>query len=343
MTKWTSGMDELDLSAVWTVLETELPDAGVDAASTGYEVAAGELLAGIDSGGNRFLLIPLLPGEAARTDVKGRALRLMRLQHAGHNYLAVACFAPDLFPVFTQFSRELVASIREAESPAKASTQAFERWKALFSDEVQRGLISEQKLIGLLGELMMLETLLASGAPKHLDYWLGPFGGVQDIQTGAVAIEVKSTLIREGTIVGISSVDQLDPPLGREIYLAHYRLDYDPSGFTLDDVVKRLLSLGASRETLTDGLKKNGVHLGRLDVYSGRRYRLIGTRLYDANDTFFPRITRRSFTAGDIPAGTLRLSYSIDLTNDPPSPLTEEKVKALIERTGREALDGMDS
>jgi hypothetical protein len=320
-----------------------LPDAGVDAAPTGYEVAAGELLAGVDSGGSRFLLIPLLPGEAARTDMKGRALRLMRLKHADRNYLAVACFAPDLFPVFTQFSRELVSSIKEAESPAKASTQAFERWKALFSDAAQRGLISEQKLVGLIGELLMLEELLGNQAPSNLNYWLGPFGGVQDFVTQGVAIEVKSTLVREGTIVGISSVDQLEPPPGRDIYLAYYRLDNDPSGFSLDDVVKRLLELGASRETLTVGLDRNGIDLQQLSVYSGRRYRLTETRLYDAAGTCFPRITRGSFVDGDTPAGTLRLSYSIDLTNDPPSPLNDGDRRSLIERTSREALDGMDS
>ena len=40
-----------DLDGIWTVLASKPPAAGVVTAPTGYRVAAGDLLAGIDSDG----------------------------------------------------------------------------------------------------------------------------------------------------------------------------------------------------------------------------------------------------------------------------------------------------
>jgi hypothetical protein len=336
-------MVKRDLAAVWTVLESTPPDAGVEAVGVGYQVNAGELLAGIDGEGRRFLLVPLLAGEAAKTDTRGRAVHLLRLNHAGAHYLAVVCLSRELHSVFTQFSRELVASIEDADSPARTATEAFERWKALFAEGTFRGVIGEERLVGLMGELLTLEALLNKKASADLAYWRGPSGDVQDFRTATHAVEVKATLVREGRVVSISSIDQLQPPPNTDLYLVHHRLERDPGGFNISDVFQRLTVIGASESDLAAGLAANDVFVNDFKLYAGRRYRLVETRTYDAMGVAFPRITRQSFPGGDIPPGTLRIAYSIDLTNEPPSPLGLSEIEEVFKEMAKEGAHGMDS
>jgi hypothetical protein len=66
------------------------------------------------------------------------------------------------------------------------------------------------------------------------------------------------------------------------------------------------------------------------DRYSSYMYRIADNRVYDVEGAAFPRITPLSFLHGEVPSGTLRLSYSIDLTNDPPTPLSPVEISLLL-------------
>ena len=310
---------------------------------TGNAVAAGEVLLGVDHENRRHLLIPLLPGEAARTDTKGRGVHLARLSHGSTAYLTVLCLLPELHRVFTQFCRELIDTVAEAASPAKEAAAALDRWRALFSDAERRGLLSDEVLTGLLGELLVVERLLALGAPADLRFWIGPFNELQDIRSPSHAIEVKATLVREGRIVSISSVDQLQEPSGADLLLVHTRLDRDPAGFNLQDLVTRVLDAGAHRDQMDRRLNELGIVVGDLTPYAGRRFSVSDSRVYDVAGDAFPRLLRSSFTDGDIPAGTLRIGYAIDLTNEPPQPLGQSEVDVALVALAMEAASEMDS
>ncbi|MGV0656686.1 PD-(D/E)XK motif protein [Mycolicibacterium thermoresistibile] len=340
-TRWISEMVEKDLAAVWTVLETDPPRDAIEAVGTGFKVDAGELLVGVGTEGRRYLLIPLLPGEAARTDTRGRAVQLTRVRLGHGYYLAVVCLNPDLYDVFTQFSRELLVSLGNAQSPARAASEAFDKWRALFSDASRTGQLAEAQLVGLVGELLTLEDLLQNGASADLSYWCGPRGEPHDFRTNSYALEVKTTLVRDGRIISISSVDQLDTPPSTKLFVIHRRLERDPKGFNLHDIVTRLTSIGASSSNLAAALSDIGVNMNDLAAYAPHRFHVAECRVYAVDDTAFPRITRRSFKGEDVPAGTLRISYSIDLTNEPPSPLTSEDAETLVHAIATEATNGM--
>lgn len=340
---WTSTMTSQDLEGVWTVLATTPPKSGIAVAPTGNSVAAGEVLVGVDHENRRHLLIPLLAGEAARTDTKGRGVHLARVNHDSTAYLTVLCLLPELHHVFTQFCRELIDTVEETPSPAKEAAAALDRWRALFSDAERRGLLSDEALTGLLGELLVVERLLALGAPGDLHFWVGPLNEPQDIRSTSHAIEVKATLVREGRIVSISSVDQLQEPPGADLLLVHTRLDRDPGGFNLPDLVGRALDAGAQRHQMDRRLNELGLAAGDLTPYAGRRFTVSDTRAYDVASPAFPRLLRSSFTDGDIPAGTLRIAYAIDLTNEPPLPLGQEAIDAALVALATEAASEVDS
>ena len=230
-------------------------------------------------------------------------MHLARIAEGGTHYLTVFCRLPELHRVFTQFCRELVESIEDAASPAREAAAAFDRWRALFSEAEQHGLLSEEALIGLIGELVAVERLLAHGAPPDLRFWVGPLSDLHDLRSATHAIEVKATLVREGRIVAISSIDQLQEPDGSDLVLLHLRFDRDPGGLNLADLVTRILAAGAQRPELERRLREVGANPDDLAPYGARRFRLADTRAYDVSGPAFPRLVRSDFATGDLPAG----------------------------------------
>jgi hypothetical protein len=97
----------------------------------------------------------------------------------------------------------------------------------------------------------------------------------------------------------------------------------------MEAIAKRLAALGGSIEGL--------------DRYSGRRLRKLEARFYNVEVFAFPRITRDSFLGGDLPPGTMHVGYSIDLTNEPPSPLDQSSEAQVIAEFSKEASREMDS
>jgi len=336
---WTSPMAEVDLSSVWTVLATEAltADAGIEAVPTGIEVMAGPVLAGVDSMSRRHLLIPLRPGEAFADDRRGRAVHLLLIDHAGVAYQSAVCLRHDLDRVFTQFASELLDELAGADTGAAVTVAALDQWRALFSDASRAGTLTEPQLIGLLAELHTLRHVLEQDDQRRVEVWTGPTGSQHDLRSGSHSIEVKATLVREGRVVGISSVDQLDPPVGGDLHLVHHQFATDPDGECLPDVVQRILDLGVVAKAFRGLLAESGYIDTDSENYRDRRYRLVERRVYDVEAPAFPRIIPSSFSSGGLPPGTLRLRYSIDLSNEPPIPLDEAETMLVMRRIGTDS------
>ena len=328
-------MTDVDLEAAWTVLETEAATAGITTVPADVAIQSGTVLIGVDGQGRRHLLVPLRPGEAAEDDRQGQSVHLVRVKQGGITYLSAVCMREELQPVFGQFVRELLSDISKANSPARAVVLALGRWRQLFQPAASPAL-GEAQQVGLLAELLVLDDLMASGAAASLDFWTGPAGAQHDFRTALHAFEVKGTLVREGRVVQIHGVEQLDAESGVALHLMHLRFDRDPVGQTLPGAIQSVLARGADAKALNDRLQKVGYRDAHKDIYGEHRYRLIERRTYDVRDTYFPRIIRDSFVRGVLPPGTLRFAYSIDLTNEPPTALTAEETQRVLTSMAKE-------
>ena len=334
VTTWTSAMLEADLTAIWTVLQTEAmaTESGIEASDAGVEVSVGTILLGVDNFGNRHVLIPLRPDEAFAEDLAGRSVQLRRIQYDSTTYLSAVCLERDLDGVFTQFARELLGEIAEADSPALSAVMALDRWRKLFSDRSDKSRLSRSQVIGLIGELLVLEEILTLDPLRRIDVWTGPSHSQHDFRRGSVAIEVKATLTREGRIVPISSVDQLDPPDSGSLYFVHHQLEADDTGSNLLNLIERIKALGVEIGAFYGLLELAGYRIEDSDEYWNARFRVIDRRVYNSNIDHFPKITPLSFKDEAVPPGTLNLSYAIDLTNEPPTPLSDAEVESLFRR-----------
>jgi hypothetical protein len=327
-------MAEGDLSAVWNVLQTEAAGEvdAIEAVDAPTRVNAGQVLLGVDGSGRRHVLIPLLPGEAFAPDGTGRSVHLIRVTHCGIDYLSAVCLHEDLHKVFAQFAWELLGDIEDSPSPARTTIEALQRWRRLFADAEPTDELSVSRIIGLMAELLVLEEILAADPNREVRVWTGPqsAGSEHDFRHRTTAIEVKGTLVREGRIVGISSLDQLEPPPDGSLHLAHFRFEPDSSGVSLPTVVSRLRALCPEQAELDNRLSAAGYRDSHAEAYADLQYTVVERRTYNVESPAFPRIVASSFAGGAAPAGTLRIRYSIDLTNEPPHPINAAEHAELI-------------
>ena len=198
-------------------------------------------------------------------------------------------------------------------------------------------LLSDEALIGLLGELSPCSSAARSRGAR-------PISGSGSARSASSttsarpphAIEVKATLVREGRIVAISSIDQLQEPAGADLSCVHTQVRPRPRRVR----IWRTSSPGSSPQapSMTSSRRADCARSAWTWTTSrptpagssGRSRR--GPTTSTARPS--PRLLRSSFTDGDIPPGTLRISYAIDLTNEPPSPLDDESSRRCPRRAG---------
>jgi len=323
-------MADHDFGSVWAVLSTTpLPDAdGLNVASVGILADGREVIAGLDSKGDRHMLVPLLPAEQFRDIGAGRALQLRTVLLPAGRYAGAICRDRRLDEVFGQFARELMDSIMQSGKPGRDMKVAYEHWRALFAEPATPAL-SEGERIGLLGELLTLREVLSVGA--KCEVWRGPSGAAHDFRTGIEHIEVKSTLRREGVFVTIHGVEQLSAPLGENLHLIVHRLEESDGGVSLNSLVREVERVVDDVTLFETKLRDAGFRWEHFESYE-TRYRVVETVMFNVLDEEFPKIVERSFEGGRMPAGTTELSYVIDLSGPAPRPIPSTSANAVLHR-----------
>lgn len=152
-----------------------------------------------------------------------------------------------------------------------------------------------ERQIGLLGELLFLQSLIAQYGRAAVDAWVGPQREPHDFRFGSVEFEVKTTLATQ-RIHFIHGATQAVAGDGRSLYLVS--ILFGPpgagEGFSLPSIVASIRdSLGddhAARAKFASGLKASGLEENQLGLY-GRSYTLRRPIATIRVDDSFPAIT----------------------------------------------------
>lgn len=181
-----------------------------------------------------------------------------------------------------------------------------------------RGRLSDEITIGLIGELLVLEHLLAvTVEATAVSAWLGPASEEHDFVLAGLDAEVKTTLAeRRRHIIG--SEMQLQTSPARPLWLVSIQLTRAGTaagGFTLPDVITRV------RARLTTAAAAVNAHLGTLgwrdadaDLYRERYMPRTPPRAYLVDDDF-PAVTRTRLDTV-VPQADLvgPVSYRVDVS-----------------------------
>ncbi len=210
--------------------------------------------------------------------------------------------------LFATICADVVAAAAQAGT-ADALEQFLARldaWRQFLRE--RRAGLSRSETVGLIGELLVLEQILAAD-PDGLATWQSPNDGLHDFQSGGHALEVKTGLGPSSSIT-ITALDQLDATGLRELELLHVRLVELPGGRCLHDIVAAITGIlpdDASRRTFENAVLRRGL---MPDDDSARFTPKIQQRTLDAYSITetFPRLIRRA-----LPVAITDATYTLDI------------------------------
>lgn len=288
-------------------------DLGIPSVELPIALERGSPRLAVGAGGNALLLIPLAPGEPFPELDSGRAIGVressLTVRGEGRRFLELSCLESRLEGVFEQLVEEIVRRLAGGEAAVLAVSGTLEEFRDLL--ERPKSSWSMERVIGLLGELHILNELLAM-APTAWRAWTGPAAGRHDFRAGSTAIECKTSRRTAAGSVTISAVDQLEAPPGGVLQLRALVIEPDPAGgLSIDGLAAQAL-LAASDPA---GLRIQLELVGWSPVsseWTTMRFSVLHDTAYRVMDGF-PRLVRQSLIGGDLPAGVVSVSYTSQL------------------------------
>ena len=226
----------------------------------GWSGTHGGLLLGADPHDNRHVLVPL-PSDFAWSPTKGVSLELTSWtdHRDGSQYLDLVCLDGTHAKAFAKLVDDLLERIRTGGiEPHHALLATLDDWRRLLRPARQ---LTEEKAMGLFGELLVLAELAHFNPFRAVDAWVGPNGLVHDFVTAHGEVEVKTTK-QGGRGVTISSLDQLDPTPGTPLVLLRQEVQVSPNGRNITDIVDELERRGCLRTEIVDKLAEAGFSPG---------------------------------------------------------------------------------
>lgn len=179
-------------------------------------------------------------------------------------------------------------------------------WRQFLRDRRDR--LSRPETIGLIGELMVLERLLAID-PACLRCWESPSDGLHDFVNRGHALEIKAGLGPSPSVT-ISRLDQLDDSGLRRLDLFHVRLVESSAGRSLGDViagVNNLLPDTGARAVFENMLLSRGLLPVDEAARNDPKVQLRSIDAYTVTEEF-PRLLRSM-----LPLAITEASYTLEV------------------------------
>lgn len=239
----------------------------------------------------------------------------------GHHWLALTRQAGASVELFDAMVSDVMSVLGAAANPALGHGLLLARLRAWLDFMRQTGerTLGPEAETGLIGELLLLERLInhpSLGGPGAIQTWHGPARGLHDFVIGAGAIEVKTTFSSPGFPARIGSLEQLDEQPHSPLYICATRLQADPCGACLSDIVARVRLLADTQTTARQELDHLLLQAGYADVHAShytRRCKNRETWFLHVGESF-PRLTRAT-----VPTAIRQASYelALDLVDAP--------------------------
>lgn len=211
------------------------------------DMAERKVYGGVDAEQNVVLAIEVGTKPASAT-LKSGALDYFRLRREGFGtwLMVLRLRRPELLPVFARLCQDLIDEIAKTEDEIALIRLVHRRlalWQRLF-DQSGAGLLEPHQVMGLLAELLFMQSVLDAGVRKPSEVaaaWVGPSRADQDFRFSGEAVEVKA--VGPGARgVTISSLRQLDGllPVSMSIWTMRPASSDEPGAVTLNQLVAQL-------------------------------------------------------------------------------------------------------
>lgn len=225
--------------------------------------------------------------------------------------IRLVCLDSRLDHVFADMVAMIGTRIEQGVPPEQAIPEVLMELRALLGagavDAVAKP--APRSDVGLLGELKVLLDLVRYD-PLYLHAWTGRKGSRVDFRLGSASLEVKTMVRRQTETVGISSIDQLNPPADGSLWLTLVVLEPDSQGS---------LTVSALRSTISACLPPElraefaGYLADVTDTAEAGAYSLYRQSYYRVGEGF-PSLTPGHLKKGKLDPGVSHVSYRLDLS-----------------------------
>lgn len=163
------------------------------------------------------------------------------VKHEGYSACVLQATSSEQNDVFTIVAKDILLELnrqKSAELYVGVLKQRIEKWRNFFKTP-SRKKISDDLVVGLIGELTFVRDLAKNGIANGIDFWNGPIRSAQDFQRDDVAVEVKTSVSNKLDCVNISSEVQLDDGGREALFLVVYRAERnDANGVKLPELIR---------------------------------------------------------------------------------------------------------
>ncbi len=271
-----------------------------------------DLYFGVDA--NDLPVLMLLSARSVEKLPRLKSLEVSQnLRHDGKFAVLISLSTPDLLHPFCSVCDDLIESLRSFTPPGAEAPyllNRLEKWRRLL--ETTRKGLSQPQLLGLMGELLFLERLIAQiGPASAMTAWLGPGGAPQDFQTGGQLYEIKVCPIGAHIVV-ISSLEQLhtaNTPTTLVVFSIGASSVEQSGAFTPNGIVSRIRHSLANDSAASSNFELKLAELGfdETQPECEEGFLVDTVRAFAVRDSF-PRLTPAS-----VPRGIPSATYSLDL------------------------------
>ena len=189
----------------------------------------------------------------------------------------------------------------------------LEKWKDMLSLDAER-VLSLNALVGLFGELLLLDYLINEKKSNVFENWVGPLGNRHDFEFDKCSIEVKSTTLKNSNQIEVHGVHQLEAYPGKSVFILIVKLELDPHGTSLPSLIEKISkSPLISNEKLFDKLLKNGCKNEHLDSYQSLCFQVVEFHLVPV-DGDFPQISAKDLLNIDPADRINQIQYSVNIS-----------------------------
>lgn len=303
------------LIPAWETLRSDYVDTGIPGVCVVRAEPKIDIF--VDGGGERLGAILAFPESGPLPVSPLTEIAVTETRVGGVRCLRVSTDAALLFRTFYLVLNDIIRTVVEDGYSATAALEAsLARFDALLRTA---SLLSDERQIGLFGELWLLDRLLPHLGEQALDAWVGPARQTHDFRLDGVELEVKTTS-GSRRVHTINGFGQLTPSADCRLFLVSLRVVAAGSGgATLPEAVAGLAAAFASFPGADTRFGRMLEMIGYREAEAGhyrRRWRFADDARLIAVDDGCPRLTRSAldYLPAGFAAGLIRnASYEIDV------------------------------
>jgi hypothetical protein len=307
-------MTSIELKLKWSGLSDNTVTSGFRSLRVTSDCIC-ELFIGVGKENKRCLILAL--PEDKHLNFKGIQKENLSIEYfLEKNLIVLELIDNDYHDLFDDLILSLyqgIKSISQVDEYSNHFIQAFYRWSEFFEDKKSDSL-SEEAIRGLIGELLILKSLITDPNRPEINFilnsWKGPYDKGNDFELDIKNLEVK-TKSPSGVDVKISSEFQLEVSLGKGLELIVVSLLSDFAvGISIRELIFEIKKLiqesSGDNSILWKALNQKNITSRNVSQYDKYRFQPVNSISYNCAAADFPKLNR-----SNIPDEISALKYNL--------------------------------